>query len=151
LRSSSPAARTRRRLHIEQAGQYDLPFPVETAIAVQRCKMYPVPQPLPACSAGETSAPKNSAIQRSRAPRPQSRKQNSPAKATTPDAKLLVSRGEAAAILSISIRGVDYYIATKQFSTRRIGTRVLIPIEDVRKFARADHPERMAGYSEKTA
>lgn len=41
--------------------------------------------------------------------------------------------------------GLDYFIATKQLSTRRIGTRVLIPIEDVRKFARSDHPERMAG------
>jgi hypothetical protein len=40
---------------------------------------------------------------------------------------------------------MDYFIATKQLSTRRIGTRVLIPIEDVRKFARSDHPERMAG------
>jgi len=39
----------------------------------------------------------------------------------------------------------------KPFSTRRIGARVLIPIEDVRKFARADHPDRMAGYAKKTA
>lgn len=64
---------------------------------------------------------------------------------TTPESKLLVSRREAAAMLSISIRGVDYLIAAKQFSTRKIGTRVLIPIEEVRKFARSDHPERMAG------
>jgi hypothetical protein len=62
-----------------------------------------------------------------------------------PGEKLLVSREEAAALLSISIRGVDYYIAAKQLSTRRKGTRVLIPIEDVRRLARADHPERMAG------
>jgi hypothetical protein len=69
-----------------------------------------------------------------------------PAKETTmPDSKLLASRREAAAMLSISIRGVDYLIATKQFTTRKIGTRVLIPIEEVRKFARSDHPERMAG------
>jgi hypothetical protein len=147
LSSSSP-----RRLRIEHSGQYDLPFPVETAAMVNTCEIGPVSQPLPACSAGEISAPKDSRNQQLRAPRPQSRKRNPPAKATTtPDAKLLVSRGEAAAILSISIRGVDYYIATKQFSTRRVGTRVLIPIEDVRKFARADHPERMAGYAKKTA
>jgi hypothetical protein len=48
-------------------------------------------------------------------------------------------------MLSISIRGVDYKIATKQLTTRRIAGRVLIPIEDIRKFARSDHPERMAG------
>ena len=62
-----------------------------------------------------------------------------------PDAKLLVSREEAAQMLSISIRAVDYLVATKRLSTRRIGTRVLIPMEDVRRFARSDHPERMAG------
>ena len=49
-------------------------------------------------------------------------------------------------MLLISVRGVDYLIATKRLSTRRIGTTVLIPIEDVRKFARADHPDRMAGW-----
>lgn len=63
----------------------------------------------------------------------------------SPQAKLLVSREEAAEILSISVRSIDYLIATKRLSTRRIGTRVLIRIEDVRKFARSDHPERMAG------
>jgi predicted transcriptional regulator len=75
-----------------------------------------------------------------------SRKRKPPAKATVPvDNKLLVSREEAAAMLSISVRGVDYYIATKRLSTRRIANRVLIPIEEIRKFARSDHPERMAG------
>jgi len=69
-----------------------------------------------------------------------------PANATvSPQAKLLVSREEAAQLLSISVRGVDYLTATKRLSTRRIGTRVLIPIEDVCKFARSDHPERLAG------
>jgi hypothetical protein len=58
--------------------------------------------------------------------------------------KLQVSREEAAAMLSISIRSVDYLIATKLLSTRRIGARVVIPIEDVRRFARADHPKRLA-------
>src|SRR6266567_5399822 len=48
-------------------------------------------------------------------------------------------------MLSISIRGVDYLIATKRLSTRRIANRVLIPIEEIRKFARSDHPERTAG------
>jgi hypothetical protein len=59
--------------------------------------------------------------------------------------KLLVSQEEAVRILSISKRSVEYLVATRQLSTRRIGTRALIPIEDVRKLARFDHPERLAG------
>ena len=60
-------------------------------------------------------------------------------------AKLQVSRDDAAEMLSISVRAIDYLISTKQLSTRRIGSRVLIPIEDVRKFAYSDHPQRLAG------
>jgi excisionase family DNA binding protein len=76
----------------------------------------------------------------------QSRRPKPPSKEKLqPDAKLLVSREEAAQMLSISVRGVDYLIATKRLSTRRVGTRVLIPIEGVRRFARSDHPERLAG------
>lgn len=62
-----------------------------------------------------------------------------------PKDKLLVSQDEAAQLLSISRRSVEYLVATKKLSTRRLGTRALIPIEDVRRFARSDHPERMAG------
>jgi excisionase family DNA binding protein len=62
-----------------------------------------------------------------------------------PKDKLLVSRGEVAHLLSISERSVDYLVATKRLSARRIGTRVLIPMEEVRRFSRSDHPERMAG------
>jgi excisionase family DNA binding protein len=59
--------------------------------------------------------------------------------------KLLVSQEEAAQILSISKRSVEYLIATRHLPARRIGTRALIPIEEVRRFARFDHPERTAG------
>lgn len=62
-----------------------------------------------------------------------------------PDAKLLVSRGEAAQLLSISERGLDYLIANRRLPTRRIGGRVLIPVDDLRKYARGDHPERIVG------
>jgi hypothetical protein len=65
--------------------------------------------------------------------------------AVAPEAKVLVSRKAAAAMLSISIRGVDYMIAAKRLSTRRIANRVLIPVDEIRRFARSDHPERMAG------
>lgn len=61
------------------------------------------------------------------------------------DAKLLVSRREAAQLLSISERGLDYLIANRRLPTRRIGGRVLIPVADLRKYARGDHPERIVG------
>ena len=143
MRLSSPSPR---RLHIEQAGQYDLPFPVETAMTVRRCEIDPVPQALHACSAGEILAPKGSRIQRRHAPERQNRKRKPPAKATSSsDGKLLVSRRETAAMLSISIRGVDYMIADGRLSTRRIANRVLIPTEEIRKFAQSNHPRRLAG------
>lgn len=66
------------------------------------------------------------------------------AAAMTVDGKVLVSRKVAAHMLSISIRAVDYLITTKRLSIRRIGTRVVIPVDEIRKFARSDHPERMA-------
>jgi excisionase family DNA binding protein len=59
--------------------------------------------------------------------------------------KLLVGRREAADLLSISARAVDYLVANKQLSTRRIGSRVLIPVADLQRFVRADHPDRLAG------
>jgi excisionase family DNA binding protein len=59
--------------------------------------------------------------------------------------KLLLSRQEAAALLSISQRSLDYLIANKVLTTRRIGSRVLIPVLDLQRFARADHPQRLAG------
>ena len=61
----------------------------------------------------------------------------------SPDAKLLVSRDEAAQLLSISQRGLDYLIANRRLPTRRIGGRVLIPVADLRRYARGDHPERI--------
>ena len=60
-----------------------------------------------------------------------------------PDAKLLVSREEAAQLLSISQRALDYLIANRRLPTKRIGARVLIPVSDLRKYARGDHPERI--------
>jgi excisionase family DNA binding protein len=79
-------------------------------------------------------------------PRTNSLHRKSPASVeVAPMNKLLVSQEEAAQILSISKRSVEYLVATRQLATRRIGTRALIPIEDVRRFARFDHPERVAG------
>jgi excisionase family DNA binding protein len=59
--------------------------------------------------------------------------------------RLLVGRKEAAELLSISARALDYLVANKQIATRRIGSRVLIPMTELQKFSRADHPARLAG------
>jgi excisionase family DNA binding protein len=67
-----------------------------------------------------------------------------PARATISAAdRLLVSRGEAAQLLSISQRSLDYLIANRKLPTRRIGGRVLVPVADLRKYAGGDHPERI--------
>jgi hypothetical protein len=57
--------------------------------------------------------------------------------------KLLYSREDAAIALSISIRSVDYLISEGKLTTRRIGRKTLIPVGDIKRFARADHPERI--------
>lgn len=53
--------------------------------------------------------------------------------------KLLYTRHDAAYQLSISVRAVDYLIANKRLQVRRIGSRILIPHGELRRFARADH------------
>lgn len=68
-----------------------------------------------------------------------------PSKTSVPrEEKLLVSREEAAEMLSISTRALDYLVVHKQLITRRIGARVLIPVADLIKFSKSDHPERLA-------
>lgn len=59
------------------------------------------------------------------------------------ESKFLASREEAAQMLSISQRALDYLIATRRLPTRRIGGRVLIAVYELRKYARADHLERI--------
>lgn len=53
--------------------------------------------------------------------------------------KFLFSKEEAAYSLAISIRSLEYRIANKEINTRRIGSRVLIPREELRKFAASNH------------
>ena len=62
----------------------------------------------------------------------------------TVDEKLLISRQEAAEVLSISQRALDYLVANKQLQVRRIGSRVLIPRSELLRFSRTDHPEPIA-------
>lgn len=157
MRPSSPA---RRRLPIDRTAQFDLPFVVESAVPNPALETDLQGETLPQGSEAETLPSRSgekassalnlptedSALSPTCGPSRTSRKRKPPVKATVPVGnKLLVSREQAAAMLSISVRGVDYYIATKRLSTRRIANRVLIPIEEIRKFARSDHPERMAG------
>jgi hypothetical protein len=59
-----------------------------------------------------------------------------------PEDKLLLSRQEAAELLSISQRALDYLIAHGVLCTRRIASRVLIPVRDLERFARATTPIR---------
>ena len=54
---------------------------------------------------------------------------------------ILLSRKQAASLLSISLRGLDYLLSQGKLRTRRIGKRVLIPRQEIDRFARGDHPE----------
>jgi hypothetical protein len=63
-------------------------------------------------------------------------------KSNTP--RLLYSRRDAAEILGISIRAIDYLIATQQLATRTIGSRRLIPRWTLDQYARRDHPGPIA-------
>lgn len=54
--------------------------------------------------------------------------------------RILVSKRDAARLLSISLRTLDYLIFNQEISVRRIGRRVLIPRRVLEEFARRDHP-----------
>ena len=73
------------------------------------------------------------------------RRKSSVRSQVAPTDKLLVGRSEAAQMLSISERALDYLVANKQLSVRRIGTRVLIAVSDLKRFTKGDHPGRLAG------
>jgi excisionase family DNA binding protein len=53
--------------------------------------------------------------------------------------QILISRREAAKMLSISLRTMDYLISAKEIPVRRIHRRTLIPVAALRQFARYDH------------
>jgi hypothetical protein len=58
---------------------------------------------------------------------------------------LFVGRSEAAQMLSISCRALDYLIGKKQLNVRRICSRVLTPMTDLLQFCWSDHPARLVG------
>lgn len=53
--------------------------------------------------------------------------------------RMLYGRAEAARLLSISTRSLDYLVSGKELNTRRIGNRVMFQHEELRRFCRGDH------------
>jgi hypothetical protein len=53
--------------------------------------------------------------------------------------KLLYSRKEAAHAISVSVRSIDAYVRAGRLKIRKIGGRILIPIESLTSFASRDH------------
>jgi excisionase family DNA binding protein len=49
--------------------------------------------------------------------------------------RLLYDRKEAARQLSISVRSIDYMVTSRKITTRRIGSRVLIPHAELVRLA----------------
>lgn len=55
--------------------------------------------------------------------------------------KFNYTRDEAAYSLGISVRTLDHLISRGVLQTRRIGKKILLPREVLRRYAAADHPE----------
>lgn len=55
--------------------------------------------------------------------------------------KFLYSQLEAAQAVALSKRSISYYIAKGELETRRIGRRVLVTRESLRRFASTNHFE----------
>jgi hypothetical protein len=56
--------------------------------------------------------------------------------------KLLVSRREAAAQLSISLRTLDKLVMEKMLTPRKVRARVLFEVRELERFCKRDHPTR---------
>ncbi len=53
--------------------------------------------------------------------------------------KVLYTKREAAQLLSVSLRTIDYLIFSQQLPARRIGRRVLVHRDSIEQFALRDH------------
>ena len=60
--------------------------------------------------------------------------------------KLLYTKKEAAAALSISVRTLDSMISRKELVSRKIGARRLVPRSALEAFARRDHATQVNGH-----
>ncbi len=65
--------------------------------------------------------------------------------------RLLYPRKEAAYLLGVSVRAVDYLIARGELRTRRLGGRVLVPHADLVKFASRDHSSPIVSTTQEVA
>jgi excisionase family DNA binding protein len=54
--------------------------------------------------------------------------------------RLAVNRFEAARLLSISLRTLDALVARGELRGRRVGRRIVFPVEELHRFLRKDHP-----------
>lgn len=52
--------------------------------------------------------------------------------------KILLARKDAANVIGISVRGLDYLISTGKVRVRRLGKRVLVPRAELERLARKD-------------
>ncbi len=59
--------------------------------------------------------------------------------------QLLFSKKEAAQLLSLSVRSVDYLLTNGELESRRVGRKVLIPKSALTRFVGSDHPTRSKG------
>ena len=66
-------------------------------------------------------------------------------------ARLFYDRREAARQLSISVRSLDYIIASKGLETRRIGKKVLILYGSLKRYASGNHYEAVTNRSDADA
>jgi excisionase family DNA binding protein len=64
------------------------------------------------------------------------------------DSRLLFPKAEAARLLGVSLRTVDYMLARGDLKARRIGKRVLFERSELERFARRDHRGRRAAEAE---
>jgi len=133
-------------LQADEVAQYQLPYAVETEYSASgngaddehRLERAQRDREIAAAQTKPVRHPVAATTRRQRRKKP-------PAKVTVPpDAKLLIGREEAAVRLSLSVRSIDYLLADRQLKFRRIGGRVLIPIAELERFARMDHPQRIA-------
>lgn len=56
--------------------------------------------------------------------------------------RLLWNKREAAASLGISVRTIELLIAARELKSVRVGTRRMIPVRELERFARRDHATR---------
>jgi hypothetical protein len=148
LRPSSPTSHPLRRVvQLRDFGQLLLPFATEPEAATVRSQRNFASKPRRRHSQERVSTPEANVPQ---TPHPQKRsgaraKRKPPKNASMPaDEKLLVRRERAAEMVSLSIRSIDYLLASKQLPFRKIGTSTRIPVSALRRFVQMNHPERLA-------